>query len=334
MKENRRKVVSVKGLRSGFNTRYGYVPAVDDVSFELYEGESVALVGESGSGKSVTALSLMRLLDPINSEEKADELLLDGIDILSLSEKELCSVRGSKAAMIFQEPMTSLNPLHKVGDQITEALLLHTNMTKQQAKNRAIELIREVGIADEERRANCYPHEISGGMRQRIMIAMALSCNPQLLIADEPTTALDVTVQAQILDLVNKLQKERNMALLIITHNLGVVAEIADRVMIMYAGQIVESCEADILFEHPFHPYAHGLLKAVPTSDTADEDLYIIEGSVPSPLFYPKGCRFAPRCQYATDKCHKVAPILKEVLPGHLVRCWNPLSDRRGKLIW
>ena len=324
------RILNVKGLCSGFNTRDGYIPAVDNVSFEIFEGESVALVGESGSGKSVTALSLLKLLDPSNSVEKADTLQLDGIDVLSLSDKELRHIRGNRAAMVFQEPMTSLNPLHRVGDQIVEALRLHTDLSEKEAKNRALELIREVGIPDEERCAASYPHQLSGGMRQRIMIAMALSCYPKLLILDEPTTALDVTVQAQILDLIAKLQRDRDTAILMITHNLGIVAEIADRIMIMYAGQIVESCAADTFFSHPQHPYSHGLLKAVPSVDNTDQDLYVIEGTVPSPLFFPKACRFQPRCPYASKKCSIEAPPFTEIEDCHYVRCWYPLSDERG----
>lgn len=325
-------VLSIKNLRSGFETRDGYIPAVDGVSFNVFEGENVALVGESGSGKTVTALSILRLLDPANSVEEAEELKLDGIDVLSLNNKELRSVRGAKAAMIFQEPMSSLNPLHQVGDQIAEALLLHTDLSEKEARKRTLELIKEVGIADEQRCAESYPFQLSGGMRQRIMIAMALSCCPKLLIADEPTTALDVTVQAQILDLIAQLQKEHNTAVLMITHNLGIVAETADRIMIMYAGQVVEACDADTFFEHPGHPYSHGLLKAVPSADDADRDLYVIEGSVPSPLFFPKACRFQPRCPYATEKCGKESPPFAEVSPGHCVRCWHPLSGEGGSI--
>jgi len=330
------KLLHVQNLCTGFSSKIGnervMIEAVTGVSFDIGKGESVALVGESGCGKSVTALSLMRLLDVPPAHITADRLEFNGMNVLELSDDDMRKVRGNEMSMIFQEPMTSLNPLFRIDDQIAEAVMLHMGMNKKDALAYAVEMIDAVGIPDAEKRARDYPHQMSGGMRQRVMIAMALSCDPKLLIADEPTTALDVTIQAQILDLISDQQHERNMALLLITHNLGVVAEVADRVMVMYAGQIIESAPVRTVFEHPWHPYTHGLLNSVPSADEKSEELYVIQGTVPSPLFFSKACRFNPRCPYSQEKCRTDPPPLVEVEEGHGVRCWYPLSDDRGEI--
>ncbi len=323
-------LLQVKNLSTGFQSKHGLIQAVDGVSFEIAPGESVALVGESGSGKSVTALSIMRLLDVPPAEIRADHIIFNGKSVLELDDANMRHVRGNEMSMIFQEPMTSLNPLFRVDDQIAEAVELHKGMPHKEALEYAAHMIDAVGIPDAKKRAREYPHQMSGGMRQRIMIAMALSCDPKLLIADEPTTALDVTIQAQILDLIAKQQQERNMALLLITHNLGVVAEVANRVMVMYAGQIVESAPVETVFTHPWHPYTHGLLNSIPSVDEKAKELYVIQGTVPSPLFFSKACRFHPRCPYAQEKCRTDPPPLAEAAPGHHMRCWYPLSDERG----
>ena len=323
-------LLHINNLSTGFQSANGFIPAVSGVSIDIAAGESVALVGESGSGKSVTALSVLRLLAIPPAVIKADEISFDGIDLLGLSDKEMRKVRGNEISMIFQEPMTSLNPLMPVGTQVAEAVALHTNVDKKSAFSHAIEMLKKVGIPDADKRAKEYPHQMSGGMRQRVMIAMALSCGPKLLIADEPTTALDVTIQAQILDLIGSLQKESGMAMLLITHNLGIVAEVADRVMVMYAGQVVESSPVETVFTHPWHPYTHGLLNSIPSADIKVAELNVIKGVVPSPMFFPKGCRFGPRCPYAQEKCKLTPPDLIEVGDGHKVRCHYPLSDERG----
>ena len=324
------KLLKVENLSTGFKSKHGLIQAVSNVSFDIKAGESLALVGESGCGKSVTALSIIRLLDCPPAVITADKIEFDGKNVLELDHEHMRHVRGNEMSMIFQEPMTSLNPVFRVNEQIAETLMLHRGMSKKEALKYTVELIAAVGIPDAEKRATEYPHQMSGGMRQRIMIAMALSCDPKLLIADEPTTALDVTIQAQIMELIAEQQRKRNMALLLITHNLGVVAEVADRVMVMYAGQVVESADVRTIFEHPWHPYTNGLLNSVPTVDKKDKDLYIIEGSVPSPLFFSKACRFNPRCPYCDDICRKELPPLKETEPGHMVRCWHPEIGNRG----
>src|SRR5215510_1838388 len=317
-------LLEVRNLQTHFPTRAGLVRAVNGVSFYLDRGELLGLVGESGCGKSMTALSVMRLIAPpgkiVNSE-----ILFDGKDLLKLSDAEMREMRGDDIAMIFQDPMTSLNPVFTVGEQIGEALRLHRKLSKKQARQATIEAMREVSIPDPARRADDYPHQLSGGMRQRVMIAMAVSCNPELLIADEPTTALDVTIQAQILELLARLQEEFRLGLLLITHDLGVVAETADRVAVMYAGKIVEEASVKELFNNPRHPYTEGLLRAVPRLDesTADKKrrLRTIEGVVPNPLNLPHGCRFAPRCEHARDKCREGEIPLIELGAGHSSRC-------------
>ncbi len=317
-------LLEVKDLRTEFPTRRGVVRAVDDVTFSVDAGETVAVVGESGSGKSVTSLSIMRLLQAPGHVANGS-ITFDGKDLLALSEKEMQQVRGGQISMIFQEPMTSLNPVYRVGDQIVEAIRLHTSMSKQDAWTRAVEMLRVVGIPSPEERARDYPHQMSGGMRQRVMIAMALSCNPKLLIADEPTTALDVTIQAQILDLIYNLREEFNMGVLLITHDLGVVSEVADRVVVMYCGQVVEQSPVDQLFERPLHPYTLGLLDSIPRlEDDDNERLFMIRGQVPNPLDMPPGCPFSDRCDRCMDVCRTRMPELREIegQPGRSVRCF------------
>ena len=316
-------LLEVKNLKVEFPTRAGVVKAVNDVTFSVDKGETVAIVGESGSGKSVTSLSIMRLLQA-PGHVAGGSITFDGQDLLALSDKDMEQVRGSKISMIFQEPMTSLNPVYRVGDQIVEAIQLHTDLNKKDAWERAVEMLRVVGIPSPEDRVRDYPHQMSGGMRQRVMIAMALCCNPQLLIADEPTTALDVTIQAQILDLIYKLREEFHMGVMLITHDLGVVSEVADRVVVMYCGQVVEQAEVTELFEKPLHPYTLGLLASIPRiEDDDNERLTTIRGTVPNPLHLPTGCPSSDRCNRCTERCRQEMPQLKPV-PGtdRMCRCF------------
>ena len=317
-------LLEVKNLSTHFPTRAGLVRAVDGISFYLDRGELLGLVGESGCGKSMTALSVMRLVSP-PGKIVSGEILFDGKDLLRLSDSEMRQMRGDDIAMIFQDPMTSLNPVYTVGEQIAEALRLHRKMSLKQAKQATIEAMREVAIPDPARRVDDYPHQLSGGMRQRVMIAMALACNPKLLIADEPTTALDVTIQAQILELLDELRKQRDLAVLLITHDLGVVAEVADRVAVMYTGRIVEESPVAELFERPKHPYTEGLLRSVPklTSEHVikNERLQTIEGTVPRPTDLPAGCHFAPRCSYRMPRCTEEDIPLYELDGEVKVRC-------------
>lgn len=316
-------LLQVKDLKTHFPTRSGLVRAVDGVSFHVDRGELLGLVGESGCGKSITALSVMRLVAR-PGKIVGGEIFFDGRDLLKLSDSEMRQMRGDDIAMIFQDPMTSLNPVFTVGEQIAEALRLHRKLSSQEAKLAAVEAMREVAIPDPSRRAADYPHQLSGGMRQRVMIAMALACNPRLLIADEPTTALDVTIQAQILELLNDLRTQRDLAVLLITHDLGVVAEVADRVAVMYTGRIVEESPVNELFARPKHPYTEGLLRSVPklTADRVvkSQRLETIEGTVPSPTDLPKGCHFAPRCSHRMPRCSEDIPLYQ--LDGDVqVRC-------------
>jgi oligopeptide/dipeptide ABC transporter ATP-binding protein len=314
-------MLQVKGLRTHFFTADGVVRAVDGVDFTISRGQTVGLVGESGCGKSVTSLSIMRLIAP-PGKVAGGEILLDGTDLLKLDEDEMYNIRGNRVSMIFQEPMTSLNPVFTVGDQIAEAVLVHQKTSKEQAKKRAIEMLGLVGIPQPQQRYNAYPHEMSGGMRQRVMIAMALSCNPEVLIADEPTTALDVTIQAQILELMKDLKERSRMGLLLITHDLGVVAEMCEEVCVMYAGQIVEQADVLSLFKDPKHPYTQGLLASIPTLATdPGERLNVIQGTVPNLLRLPPGCRFAGRCPHVMPICREVDPLLGELEGGRKVRC-------------
>ena len=317
------KLLEVRGLRTHFHTDRGLFRAVDGIDFSVGRGRTVGLVGESGCGKSVTSLSVMGLVASPPGQVEAEAILFEGRDVLGLSADERRRLRGSKMSMIFQEPMTSLNPVHTIGQQIVEAILAHTTLSPQAAKARAIDMLELVRIPSAKQRVDDYPHLLSGGMRQRVMIAMALSCEPALLIADEPTTALDVTIQAQILDLLQDLQRRLGMAMLIITHDLGVIAEIADEVVVMYAGKIVESAPVASLFADPQHPYTIGLLGSIPRIEVDRERLSTIEGSVPSPNNQPKGCRFAPRCPFADPRCHLEPPPLRDLGPEHRVACWK-----------
>ncbi|EIW00059.1 peptide/nickel transport system ATP-binding protein [Thermoanaerobacter thermohydrosulfuricus] len=317
-----KNLVEFRNLKTFFYTEEGVVKAVNDVSFSIREGETVCIVGESGCGKSVTALSLMRLIQSPPGKIEGGEIIFDGRDILKLSEAEMRRIRGNEIGMIFQEPMTSLNPVLTIGEQIMEPLMVHKLMTKKEAWNKAIELIKQVGIPRAEQIMTSYPHELSGGMRQRIMIAIALSCDPKLLIADEPTTALDVTIQAQILDLLRKIKQERNMALMLITHDLGIVAEIADYVVVMYAGKVIEEAPVRELFKNPKHPYTRGLLKAKPIIGQRQERLYTIPGQVPNPIGLGDYCYFSDRCEYAMDICRQKIPQLAADENGHKVACW------------
>jgi peptide/nickel transport system ATP-binding protein len=318
------RLLEVRNLRTHFPTRAGVVRAVDGVSFHLDEGELLGLVGESGCGKSITALSVMRLVAR-PGKIIGGEILFNGEDLLTFSEERMRALRGDDIAMIFQDPMTSLNPVYTVGEQIAEALRLHRKLNRGQAREAAVEAMREVAIPDPARRVDDYPHQLSGGMRQRVMIAMALACDPRLLIADEPTTALDVTIQAQILELIDELRRTRNLAVLLITHDLGVVAEVADRVAVMYTGRIVEESPVAELFARPRHPYTEGLLRSVPKLTTAEvgkaERLSTIEGTVPKPTNLPPGCHFAPRCPHRMPRCTEGDIPLYPLEGGVEVRC-------------
>jgi oligopeptide/dipeptide ABC transporter ATP-binding protein len=319
--DSKNALLQVKDLRTYFHTEDGIVKAVDGVTFDVYSGETLGIVGESGCGKSVTSLSVMRLLDE-KGEIAGGKIIFEGRDVMAIPESQMMKIRGNDMAMIFQEPMTALNPVFTVGFQIMEAILLHQDVNKEQARTMAIDMLRKVGIPEPEKRVDEYPHELSGGMRQRAMIAMALSCNPKLLFADEPTTALDVTIQAQILELMKSLQEQYGMALVMITHDLGVIAEMAQRVVVMYAGKVVEYAEVLTLFKKPRHPYTWGLMNAIPKLDEDKEVLYNIPGVVPDPLDFPDGCRFNTRCPLATDKCRKEEPPLVEVEENHTSACW------------
>jgi oligopeptide/dipeptide ABC transporter ATP-binding protein len=325
-------VLEIDDLQTHFFTAAGVVRAVDGVSYAVRAGETLGVVGESGCGKSVTALSVLRLVANPPGRIVGGAVRFNGANLLDLSEAEMENIRGNEISMIFQEPMTSLNPLLTVGRQIGEAVVLHQGLGQREAMDKAIEMLRRVSIPEPERRAHAYPHQLSGGMRQRVMIAMALSCNPKVLIADEPTTALDVTIQAQILDLMRELQETTGTAIVLITHDMGVVAENADRVVVMYAGRKVEEASAKELFDNPTHPYTRGLLGSLPKLDVAAHSdahrnrLNEIKGMVPSLLNLPQGCTFAPRCEFATDACRAAYPPLTERRPGHFIACWH--ADR------
>lgn len=324
MSEN---LIEVKNLKTYFFTDGGVVKSVDDVSFTVESGKTLGVVGESGCGKSITSLSIMQLVETPPGRIVGGEILYNGENLLEKNKDEMRKIRGGEIAMIFQEPMTSLNPVFTVGQQIMEALMIHTDMDKAKAKERAIEMLKLVKIPMPEKRFNEYPHQLSGGMRQRVMIAMALSCNPKLLICDEPTTALDVTIQAQILDLINELKEKLGTSIMMITHDLGVIAEVADDVMVMYAGKIVEYGTADQIFETPMHPYTHGLMNCIPKlNDEEETHLHVIPGMVPSPDRMPQGCAFCPRCSEAKKICEEKMPELTEV-NGQKVRCFKYTSE-------
>jgi oligopeptide transport system ATP-binding protein len=322
-------LLEVRDLRTHFFTDDGVVRAVDGISYDLQEGETMGLVGESGCGKTVSALSILRLIPNPPGKIVGGQVLFEGDDLLKVDEDEIRHIRGNRIAMIFQEPMTSLNPVLTIGRQLTEALELHLKMNRRAALERAVELLSMVGIPEAATRLDDYPHQFSGGMRQRVMIAMALSCNPKLLLADEPTTALDVTIQAQILEILARLSKEFGTAVIIITHNLGVVARYADRVNVMYAGKIIESGSARALYGDPRHPYTLGLLKSVPRLDEAKKDKLVpIEGFPPDLIQEMPGCPFYPRCSYRVDKCQQEAPPLMLVDSGHNAACWVDIKQK------
>ncbi len=323
-------LLEVKELCTNFYTMDGVVNAVENVSFSLDEAETLGLVGESGCGKSVTSLSIMRLIATPPGKIEKGEIIFNDEDLLKLDEDKMRKIRGNKISMIFQEPMTSLNPVFTVGFQVSEVLINHLGLKEDEAKEKVIELFQSVGIPDPHRRFNNFPHQMSGGMKQRVMIAMALACNPLLLIADEPTTALDVTIQAQILELMKDIKKRTNMSILLITHNLAVVAEMADSIAVMYAGRIVEYANTKEMFKNHLHPYTWGLLHSIPRVDKpkTDEPLPIIEGVVPNPYHMPSGCKFNPRCFNVRDKCRTTEPSLEEVNKGHFVRCWFPVNEK------
>ncbi len=321
------KILEVKNLETSFFTDRGVLKAVDDVSFDLSPGKTLGIVGESGCGKSVTSLSIMRLIPNPPGRITGGQILYQGRDLLRLTPEEMRKVRGNEISMIFQEPMTSLNPVFTIGNQLTEAILLHQDLSKSDAMNRAIEMLKSVGIPAPEKRVKDYPHQLSGGMRQRVMIAMALSCNPRILIADEPTTALDVTIQAQILDLLRDLQQKTGLALMLITHDLGVVAEMAHEVVVMYAGRVVERAPVKDIFRSPKHPYTRGLLNSIPvlnrdpTGKVKKSRLEPIPGIVPSLYELPPGCRFQERCSLASDECRGTEPVLRDFAGSRAVRC-------------
>jgi len=319
------RLLYIKNLSTHFHTENGTAKAVQDVTLEIGKGRTFALVGESGCGKSVTALSVMRLIPSPPGKIVSGKIFFNDRDLLTLSEKDMRAVRGNKIAMIFQEPMTSLNPIYTIGDQIVEAIRLHQKKDPDDAWSDAVKILGRVGISDPEQRAWEYPYQMSGGMRQRVMIAMGISCMPSLLIADEPTTALDVTIQAQILDLLDELQDQIHMSILLITHNLGVVAERADDVAVMYASRVIEMSESKALFDKPLHPYTEGLLKSLPRLGDSKHRLYTIAGNVPDPVDFPRGCKFHPRCPigYNDKRCMTEEPLLKEIRPGRSVACWK-----------
>jgi oligopeptide/dipeptide ABC transporter ATP-binding protein len=318
-------LLEVKGLRTYFFTDDGVVKAVDGVDFEVYPGEVLGIVGESGCGKSVTSISIMRLVS-LPGKIMEGEILFEGTDLLKIPEAEMMRVRGNRISMIFQQPQTALNPVFRAGDQISEVLNIHQDFGREAARQRSIDLLKLVGIPDAERRVDSYPHELSGGMAQRVMIAMALACVPDLLIADEPTTALDVTIQAQILDLMRDLREKFGSAVILITHDLGVIAEMADRVAVMYAGEIVEQASVKRLFEQPLHPYTKGLIGSIPVLGKVRDRLDVIPGNVPNLVNLPPGCRFAARCVARVDHqlniCTQKRPELEEISPDHKIRCW------------
>ncbi len=325
MAEQQKPLLEVKNLKTYFFTEDGIVKAVDGVDFVVYPGEVLGLVGESGCGKSVTSFSIMRLIGQPGKIVDG-EIYFDGKNLVTIPENEMIQVRGNRISMIFQQPQSALNPVFKVGDQIAEVLDIHQSLGKEMGRQRAVELLKMVGIPEAERRAEAYPHELSGGMAQRVMIAMALACAPELLIADEPTTALDVTIQAQILDLMRGLREKTGTSIILITHDLGVIAEMAERVAIMYAGRIVEQTSVSVLFEKPLHPYTQGLIGSIPVLGKIKDRLAVIPGSVPNLVNLPPGCRFAPRCLARIENqlsiCTEQEPDLIEANPGHIVRCW------------
>lgn len=326
-------IIEVRNLTVAFRTDEGEAIAVQDVSFHLYFKETLALVGESGCGKTVTALSLLRLINAPNAKILSGEILFEGKNLLECSEKEMREIRGNKISMVFQEPMTSLNPVFSVGNQVLEALLAHRRIPKSEAKKKVVEMFQRVGIPDAASRYHAYPYELSGGMRQRALIAMALVCEPKVLIADEPTTALDVTIQSQILRLISQLQRETGMSVLIITHDLGVIAQVADRIAIMYASKIVEHGKDRDIFFHSLHPYTQGLLRSIAPDVQHAERLPSIPGVVPIPTRFPDGCHFSPRCEHATSHCHAAEPSSEDASGEHSIACWEWKNLMKQKAI-
>ena len=328
MENTNNNILEIKNLHTYFYTDSGVIKSVDGVDIELREGTTLGIVGESGSGKSVTALSVMGLLMGTTGKVAEGEILFEGRDLTKLDDEERRKMRGEKISMIFQEPMTSLNPVMKIGDQITECILMHNNISKQEAWDKAVEMLKLTGVPRVERMMKEYPFQLSGGQRQRVMIAMALVCKPKILIADEPTTALDVTIQAQILDLMENLKQKTGTSILFITHDLGVVAEDCDDVVVMYSGRVVEKGDVRSIFASPSHPYTRGLLASIPKLGECAEELESIPGNVPNPKYMPQGCKFAPRCSCAFDKCREEEPGFYDVGEGHMSRCW--LCEKKG----
>ncbi len=331
IQDNHKSLLSICNLVTTFDTEDGKITPVDNINLEIKPGKTLGVVGESGCGKSITALSIMRLIPAPNGNITKGEILFNGRDLLKLDKKEMHSIRGKQIGMIFQEPMTALNPVYTVGEQIAETLRFHLNISPQQAIEKSIQLLEQVGIPSPEDRVNEYPHMLSGGMRQRVMIAMALSCKPELLIADEPTTALDVTIQAQILSIMKEMQKKINMSILFITHDLGVVAEMCDEVVVMYTGQIIEKADIKTIFKNPRHPYTIGLLRSIPRLETHGNHLDTIKGIVPSLLDLPKGCTFAGRCEFCKSDCLENKPTLKQTTQGSWVACFHPQGKEKEK---
>ena len=328
MENTNNNILEIKNLHTYFYTDSGVIKSVDGVDIELREGTTLGIVGESGSGKSVTALSVMGLLMGTTGKVAEGEILFEGRDLTKLDDEERRKMRGEKISMIFQEPMTSLNPVMKIGDQITECILMHNNISKQEAWDKAVEMLKLTGVPRVERMMKEYPFQLSGGQRQRVMIAMALVCKPKILIADEPTTALDVTIQAQILDLMENLKQKTGTSILFITHDLGVVAEVCDDVVVMYSGRVVEKGDVRSIFASPSHPYTKGLLASIPKLGECAEEQESIPGNVPNPKYMPQGCKFAPRCSCAFDKCREEEPGFYDVGEGHMSRCW--LCEKKG----
>ena len=328
MENTNNNILEIKNLHTYFYTDSGVIKSVDGVDIELREGTTLGIVGESGSGKSVTALSVMGLLMGTTGKVAEGEILFEGRDLTKLDDEERRKMRGEKISMIFQEPMTSLNPVMKIGDQITECILMHNNISRQEAWDKAVEMLKLTGVPRVERMMKEYPFQLSGGQRQRVMIAMALVCKPKILIADEPTTALDVTIQAQILDLMENLKQKTGTSILFITHDLGVVAEVSDDAVVMYSGRVVEKGDVRSIFASPSHPYTKGLLASIPKLGECAEELESIPGNVPNPKYMPQGCKFAPRCSCAFDKCREEEPGFYDVGEGHMSRCW--LCEKKG----
>lgn len=314
-------LLELKNLKTYFISKQATVRAVDGVDIQVLPGQIVCIVGESGSGKSITSLSIMQLLPKPKGKIVEGQILFNGQDLTQLTDRQMAAIRGNDISMVFQEPMTALNPVLTVGEQIVEVLLRHRKLSKQEAMDKAIAMLRVVGVPRADQIVREYPHQLSGGLRQRVMIAIAMICEPKLLIADEPTTALDVTVQLQVLELMKRMRDDFGTSIMLITHDLGVVAEMADHVVVMYAGQVVESVHADILFDEPLHPYTQALMASIPTLEEEKETLYSIPGTVPSAAAFPAGCRFAERCALAQPSCLEKMPELREIRPGHLIRC-------------